>query len=503
MKATFDIPSFRISWVGLCVLLSLLVVGCGQMGERQDQGTDQAHDSQPYEQSQPLVATIVVRADGLDEKGSRVPVTIAGTKEDGTQYSNTMYLSQGDNRIELSTGSYDVSVLESPIAADGALYTIPAMKQKVSTKEEQGTPENVSFELRALAPAEVTDAQIEAARAYIEKDEERSTAASELVLAAKRRRDEAIAADDERYTLHLDGFDFVIPSQWRNKVKVQEESSSVKLAYSAGARTWTLLQLGKDILGRKVFSERGTFASLDNGNQWCTLPVDDAGVIGIVLSPSKQSAEMATYRFSENDERLIAGLDGVQPGDWRRPLELQAAVAGLPSTEDPEKIAEACLHEVATRIAFAEVEEERFSIPGGTFALPEPWKGRVVWDGGKYAFSFEGRPVLMFGQASQGFNERVAHLGLVKSYTLQNGGTLQITYADDGYYAWRVSAPSGSAIDGMISNGTWDPYEEKGGSVMEAYRGMLAQTAGASAGTDSEETACECMRVCAENISFG
>lgn len=136
----------------------------------------------------------------LDAQGSRIPVGVSGELADGTSYEKDLYLSFDGSGIKLEPGSYTLHVQESPISSGGILYSIP----DGSIDIEVGEDGNVSYDTSvSLIFAErdalsVTDAQIDAAKKYIQKDPERTQYAGELAQRARQRREDAKREIEEK-----------------------------------------------------------------------------------------------------------------------------------------------------------------------------------------------------------------------------------------------------------------------------------------------------------------
>ncbi len=136
---------------------------------------------------------VPVQASGLDVSGSRIAVHVKGLTSGGKPVDQDGFVTHEGKGLALEQGMYEVTAVGSPISSSGVLYNLPAAGVSVEVSAEGGSSYTTEA-LLALTPvdaASVTDDQIEAARAWILKDPERSSLADHLAESARQRRDAA------------------------------------------------------------------------------------------------------------------------------------------------------------------------------------------------------------------------------------------------------------------------------------------------------------------------
>ena len=137
--------------------------------------------------------TLPLYVPDLDVRGSRVPVRVDGTLADGSEFGQDAFVSNDGKGLRLAPGSYDVYVMGSPISASGVMYIYPTEHINVVVSEDL----NVSYDpvtfmtFGVLGALEVSDEQIEQARAFIVNDPDRMQYADTLAAAVRERREEA------------------------------------------------------------------------------------------------------------------------------------------------------------------------------------------------------------------------------------------------------------------------------------------------------------------------
>ncbi|MFR3926278.1 MAG: hypothetical protein ACLTXI_14185, partial [Collinsella sp.] len=154
---------------------------------------------------------VAVSATGWDTSagGSRLALHVQGEPLAGKRIDRVMYVDSAGKGIELPRGSYEISAVGSPIAADGTIYSLPETiaKVKISEKTKKGATVVASskykFERTPVEALDVTDDMLAAARKYAEEDEGAkkdgySYDVEALVAAAIKRRDDAVSAKRRR-----------------------------------------------------------------------------------------------------------------------------------------------------------------------------------------------------------------------------------------------------------------------------------------------------------------
>lgn len=118
-----------------------------------------------------------VSAPGLDAGGSRIPLRITGTDFEGNTINESVYVSHDGAGISVPKGSYELTVLASPIASDGTVYEIPAgtFTFEVPDTQPNGSDYQASGTLAfmPLDPADAVDA-LEQALQFARNDPEMS-----------------------------------------------------------------------------------------------------------------------------------------------------------------------------------------------------------------------------------------------------------------------------------------------------------------------------------------
>lgn len=184
--------------------------------------------------------TLAIGADGLDSaSGTTIPVLVAGTTATGEDYAQNVQVASGGTEVELTDGTYEISVTASPIAADGTIYDVEHAGTATLTVGGGTATIDGSISLEPLAASEVTDEQIEAAyqAALVGSatDEQKAEALRDAALA---RRDEGSAGADaavsdgeeapanNQQSFSTSAFSFDIPSAWVGRVRVEVDGSN-------------------------------------------------------------------------------------------------------------------------------------------------------------------------------------------------------------------------------------------------------------------------------------
>ena len=133
--------------------------------------------------------TFTIQADGYEAEDGPIPVRITGTDLDGTSVDTTCYIAQDGSGTTLKSGSYEATVVASPLTKSGTLYATPdsPVSFEIPVAEEadagsQGTvsdsgdsadaggssataapTEGGTIQLAALDPLDQTDDVIDAA----------------------------------------------------------------------------------------------------------------------------------------------------------------------------------------------------------------------------------------------------------------------------------------------------------------------------------------------------
>ncbi len=148
------------------------------------------------EVAHPVEVIVPVKVEGLNEDGSRIPVQFEGTTSEGVSVEKQQgYLAIDGTGLMMIPGSYTLTVVASPISADGVMYDLPKVPVKVSV-DQNGACATDPAEGLTMVPcetADIKDAQIQAAMQKISTDPLRNTLTDALGESARLRRDEAVA----------------------------------------------------------------------------------------------------------------------------------------------------------------------------------------------------------------------------------------------------------------------------------------------------------------------
>ena len=150
---------------------------------------------------------VAISAAGWDTSagGSRLALRVQGEPLVGERVDRVMYVDSAGKGIELPRGSYEISAVGSPIAADGTIYSLPktVAKVKISEKTKKGATVVASskykFELTPVEALDVTDDMLADAQKYAQEDKGAKEDGygydvTALMTAATKRRDDAVAA---------------------------------------------------------------------------------------------------------------------------------------------------------------------------------------------------------------------------------------------------------------------------------------------------------------------
>ena len=141
--------------------------------------------------------TLPIYIPELDNRGSRIPVSITGTLADGSGFAKETYVAKDGSGLLLEPGSYELQVFGSPISSAGVMYKAPDESIKIEVSDDlvsSYSPDGF-MDFSVIAALDITDEQIDAACDLIRKDPERTQYADSIAEAVRGRRDEAIAAN--------------------------------------------------------------------------------------------------------------------------------------------------------------------------------------------------------------------------------------------------------------------------------------------------------------------
>ena len=247
--------------VGALVVAGLAGGGIWYAVDQQNQRAAAEQAAQAKQRAQDLAdaqhdVKISVSADGWNTHGgaSRLPVHVVGTASTGDAVDETQFVDSDGEGLTLRQGTYELSVVASPIAADGTLYAVPMNTLQVSFTSDD-VNENIdatgvgSFALTPVAALDVTTELITAAYAQASADTAADAPnADELRDAAQSRHDDAAAqkaADDaaaaerekrEARRVATADYELYLPEYWDGRVNVQEDGNKVAIYANIDSR---------------------------------------------------------------------------------------------------------------------------------------------------------------------------------------------------------------------------------------------------------------------------
>ena len=188
--------------VGACVAVALVGVVSFVLLRPSQKQVEPKVEPEPVQKTEPKVQevqkpvelkrvaiTLPVEAAGLDADGSRIPVKVEGTKQDGAPLSEDGFVAFDGTGLELPSGTYAVRVQESPISAAGDLYGTVSGELSITVEEGKDVvldPADAKLTLDPLRPVELSADLIERARTWIGKDplsQDKADALAEVALA--------------------------------------------------------------------------------------------------------------------------------------------------------------------------------------------------------------------------------------------------------------------------------------------------------------------------------
>lgn len=150
---------------------------------------------------------VQISAEGYDPAtASPIPVHVEGTDfEDNTVSSNFLIAADGTEPLELMRGTYTLTVMGSPILADGTLYQAPETAVSVTVAMPEGgnadsvtTTVSDTLTFSKLDPLTITDDQINAAHNALTAAGFDTAQADTFKAAAIAARDTAVQQEEER-----------------------------------------------------------------------------------------------------------------------------------------------------------------------------------------------------------------------------------------------------------------------------------------------------------------
>ena len=110
-------------------------------------------------------------APGLDEGSSPIAVHVVGRDARGNEVDRTGYLNTGHDGLSLPDGTYEVTLLASPISAGGDLYQVEGVTAElvVDSANKEAAQTGPELVLQVADPSELPPDAIDAARQYAQE----------------------------------------------------------------------------------------------------------------------------------------------------------------------------------------------------------------------------------------------------------------------------------------------------------------------------------------------
>ncbi len=139
--------------------------------------------------------------------GSGVPIRIEGTDLDGEPVSENAIISEEEDSVMLLRGEYDITVVGSPVSVEGNIYSVPndpfhllieegriSLNGRAIDAPQDGSSDYAlpAISLTSIKPENVTDAEIEAVRAWMKEYDVESDSIDEYVSLIEASRTTAL-----------------------------------------------------------------------------------------------------------------------------------------------------------------------------------------------------------------------------------------------------------------------------------------------------------------------
>ena len=140
-----------------------------------------------------------IEAPGLDENGSGVPVHVEGTTVDGEKIDHYSFIDSEGYGLQLEPGSYEVTVVSSPIASDGTVYqpTEDVLHLEIGEGEsgELEVPSSAAIRLESMPEKEITQEYLDEIFEWVEVGLGKGDRAKELKESALRRYEDYLVEE--------------------------------------------------------------------------------------------------------------------------------------------------------------------------------------------------------------------------------------------------------------------------------------------------------------------
>lgn len=231
----------------------------------------------------PVPVSFAFEASGYDSKtGSGIPIHVEGVDLDNKTVSETLLVDAGSPGLELLRGSYDITVVGSPVTGSGGIYVVPDTVTHIEIAEGNVTINGESFSFdqnegspielpvvvfTAIKPQDVTDKQIVAVREWMGDvgfSEETIDKFADLIIANKKA---GIAKAEEEKL-----------AAWRTKISGSFYGTGKFLAGYAGGPSYITVSFNGDKL-----TVKGNLAESGSGSprygEWHFLLTDKTSYV--------------------------------------------------------------------------------------------------------------------------------------------------------------------------------------------------------------------------------
>lgn len=168
--------------------------------------TDQSQDAQSTDVApaplEPQQVAVAITAPGYTSDATRIPLHVTGADSSGAAVDTTEYVGADDASFKVNPGTYQVTVVASPILEDGTLFQVPDTPIDLAVPDPNATGSSsdgskdatdapsIAIALDPIAdPLKVTDEQIEAAQNAAASDPDDNGKAAQFAQAATGKKE--------------------------------------------------------------------------------------------------------------------------------------------------------------------------------------------------------------------------------------------------------------------------------------------------------------------------
>jgi hypothetical protein len=144
--------------------------------------------------------TFVMKTPGYGDEATAIPVSISGTKADGTAYAETVYLDGGGNGVVLEPGSYELTFTGGSLLPNGTALLAPT-DAKLNVEVPTGLAHNAFVQVpgdqvityTAVSPLNLNEETLNAVYQSAIADPNDNGKADELLSVAAQAHEDAVA----------------------------------------------------------------------------------------------------------------------------------------------------------------------------------------------------------------------------------------------------------------------------------------------------------------------